>query len=156
MKATRTPRVLLAVLFGVVVASCASVGFRTQGETGPLAWQVTDPKVTRNPNEADFVYTFTLVLREREGRSITFRHLSYIVYPGASVRTFADSKNEADILLVFQPHQERQLSMRYSGSCSESPCAPAQTGWTWVYTLTGTDTEGNAVKSIINMSLSEL
>ncbi len=147
---------LLVSLVGMFLVGCATVGkVRTEGESGPLAWHVTDFKLTGELTDT-WMYTFTLVLREREGRNITFTHWSEVQYAG-SVGFHSSDKTEADIRLVFQPHQERRFPLSYGGSCSVSgECFIPETGWIWIMTLTGTDGENNAVKAVIHMKLPEL
>ena len=40
-------RAVLTVLLSVIVAGCATLGVRTEGESGPLAWQSYQPQVYR-------------------------------------------------------------------------------------------------------------
>ena len=147
---------LLVSLVGLFLVGCATVGHvRTEGESGPLAWHVTDVKLTGEPTDT-WIYTFTLVLREREGRDITFTHRSDVRYAGG-IEFASTDKTEADIGLVFQPNQERRFPMGYSASCAVSgECFIPDTGWIWNITLTGTDAESNAVKAVIRMKLPEL
>ncbi len=147
---------LLVSLVGMFLVGCATVGkVRTEGESGPLAWHVTDFKLTGELTDT-WMYTFTLILREREGRNITFTHSSTVLYAG-SVGFASDAKTEADIHLAFQPHQERRFPMRYSASCAvPGECFIPETGWIWNITYTGTDAESNAVKAVIRMKLPEL
>ncbi len=147
---------LLVSLVGMFLVGCATVGHvRTEGESGPLAWHVTDFKFTGELTDT-WMYTFTLVLREREGRNITFTHWSSVRY-AHGVGFASNDKTEGDSRLVFQPNQERRFPLSYGSSCSVSgECFIPETGWIWNITYTGTDAESNAVKAVIRMKLPEL
>lgn len=76
-------RAVLTTFLALLMGSCASVGVRTEGVSGPVEWRATDLAVsllaTRN------VYTFTLILKETRGVGITFTQAESRCYqPGAS------------------------------------------------------------------------
>ncbi len=96
---------VLALLLSLIVASCATIGVQTEGESGPLAWFLMDLKLTGKPGES-IIYSFTLVLREREGQALTDTHRSDTVLPPSGVVTFFEHKTERDITFVFQPNQD--------------------------------------------------
>ena len=101
-------RMFLALLLGVVIASCASVGFRTEGASGPVAWQATDLRIIQRPIPGDATrekgdhYTFTLVLRETQGTTITFTHMAWAVYQPDTAPASSESTGQWSL----RPHGE--------------------------------------------------
>ncbi len=148
-------RVVLALLLSVIVAGCATLGVRTEGESGPLAWHLTDLKFIGTPGEST-AYSYTLVLREREGRTVTFTHRSDIIYPPGGGETLSQSTTEYDISLVLQPHQEWRLPYILTVTCADPPeCVSTGVGFAWTSIFTGTSAEGKPVKAVIRMQLPE-
>jgi hypothetical protein len=69
-----------ALVWGLLLAGCTTpVGVRTSGVSGPVDWRTTD--FEWHPEGFDEqAYTFTLLLRETQGRDLTITHLHAVLY----------------------------------------------------------------------------
>src|SRR5262245_22948513 len=89
-------RMLFALGLSMVVASCASLGMRTAGVSGPIAWRATDLKIQAVGEAAGVlggrtqqeVYSFTLVLQETQGTALTFTKVAYRIDSGPGIQPF--------------------------------------------------------------------
>lgn len=72
--------VRLALVWSLVLVGCTTpVGVRTQGVSGPVDWRTTD--FEWHPEAfGEQVYTFTLRLRETQGRDFTFTRVAAVLY----------------------------------------------------------------------------
>ena len=61
----------------MIVTGCAGLRAPLRGESGPVAWQVTDLRIVERAvaGTARDLYTFTLVLQETHGAALTFTSL---------------------------------------------------------------------------------
>jgi len=149
-------RVLIFVLLGMLIAGCASLGVRTEGTSGPIAWHVTDLRSESVPlrgtvGDARGTYSFTLVLKETQGIPITFTYRKDTIY--ASPITILHSADHA-INLRLRPHEERRFPLTFSWGCAAVDCMQEENvAPRWTINLTGTDDKGNTVKAVINMNL---
>jgi hypothetical protein len=150
-------RVLLTLILGAVLTGCASLGVRTEGTSGPLAWHVTDLKSEAVPGlrgttgDAHGTYSFTLILQETHGMPLTFTYRKDTIY--ASSLTILQSADQA-IHLRFRPHQERRFPLTFSWGCPAGDCLQVENvAPRWAITLTGSDDKGNAVKAVIDIIL---
>jgi len=150
-------RVLLTLILGAVLTGCASLGVRTEGTSGPIAWHVTDlkselvPGLRGTPGDARGTYSFTLVLKETQGIRITFTYRKDTMY--ASSITILQSVDQA-INLRLRPHEERRFPLTFSWGCPAGDCLQVENvAPRWTINLTGTDGKGNAVTVVININL---
>jgi aspartyl protease family protein len=138
----------------VVISGCAMLGARLEGVSGPIAWQATDMRVVeRQVTETNRdLYAFTLVLKETQGRGVTFTYLEYtMTQPG--VVPIGDTQR-ATIAWRLHPYGElRHLFSSYI-YCAEPPCRNlgSQAPW-WHIVLTGTDEQRQAVQVAIDLRL---
>jgi len=68
---------VVALLF---LTGCATT---SAGRSGPIMWEAVDSTVRGDRSRA--IHSFTLVLRETEGRSLTFNRMQWDLDPGSSV-----------------------------------------------------------------------
>jgi len=143
-------RALLTLICGAVLTGCtalASLGVRTEGTSGPIAWHVTDLKL----EEARGTYSFTLVLQETQGNPLTFTYRKDTRY--AVNVTVLQSVDQA-IRLRLRPHEERRLPLTFSWRCPAGNCLETRgIAPMWTIELTGMDDKGNPVKARIDIKL---
>jgi hypothetical protein len=146
-------RLLFALLLGSVITGCASLGFQTAGESGPVTWHAEDLQIvqrtaagTKRP-----VYTFTFVLKETQGTAITFTHMTHTAYtPGVTTGSSKATTGSWEL----RPHGELRWPFSYYvycqglGSCIEPNLAPS-----YEVVLTGTDTQGQPVRVAATLRL---
>ena len=142
---------LLAALW--LFPGCAALGPRTEGVSGPVAWQATNLARTKKligTVERD-VYSFTLVLRETAGSDIAFTRFEYSVYqPDAGHQT-----RELNGRWRLQPHGELRWPFESFLTCPSlrgcsGPTAPTPL---WKFTLTGHDERGQKRQVAIDVTL---
>jgi len=149
-------RMLMFLLLGMMIAGCASLGVRTEGTSGPIAWHVTDLKVESvgdrtTPGDVRGTYSFTLVLKELQGIPITFTYRKDTIY--ASELTVLRSADHA-INLKLRPHEERRFPLTFSWGCAAADCLPpTSVAPIWTIKLTGSDAKGQAVQVVIELRL---
>ncbi|HJY82617.1 MAG TPA: hypothetical protein VKK81_16230 [Candidatus Binatia bacterium] len=91
---------VMAVLLGVLIVGCASLGVRTEGTSGPFAWHVTDLKSESAPllqgtsGDTSGTYSLTLVLKETQGIPLTFTYRKDTIY--ASYITLSQTGGSSD------------------------------------------------------------
>lgn len=140
-------RALLTLILGTVLTSCASLGVRTEGTSGPIAWHVTELKLEDDRG----AYSFTLVLKETQGIPLTFTYRKDTIH--AVDITFLQSFDQA-LGLRLKPHEERRLPLSVSWGCLAGNCfKPRNVSPRWTINLTGIDDQGNPIKAIINIAL---
>jgi predicted aspartyl protease len=130
------------------------LGARLEGVSGPIAWQATDMRVVeRQVTETNReLYAFTLVLKETQGRGVTFTYLEYtMTQPG--VVPIGDTQR-ATIAWRLQPYGELRHPFSSYIYCAEPPCQKlgSQAPW-WHIVLTGTDEQRQAVQVAIDLRL---
>lgn len=146
---------LLAVCLSVMIMGCAAFGARPQlagGHPG-VAWQATDFRVmARTVDKAEReLYTFTLVLEETQGSSITFTQLEHTIYhPGIDL---IPASERTAIVWKLRPHSELRQLFYSSPYCPEARCTirGRLTPW-WNILLTGTDDQGQPVRVTIALA----
>ncbi len=150
-------RVSVVVLLSVILAGCASVGFRTEGVSGPVAWHATDLRVVPYTPAQDSEgsvrerYEWTVVLQETQGTGITFTHSAWSIYePGLSTPVSAENTGQWQL----QPHGEIRWPVSWYLYCRETSC-PNFWGLSPVYTLdlTGINDRGQPVHVAVNLRL---
>src|SRR2546429_3428944 len=67
-------RSAVAVILILPVTACASLGVKTSGISGPVAWQAVEMNVSGNAvlGQNSSWYSFVLALKETSGSTITF------------------------------------------------------------------------------------
>src|SRR5262249_49547036 len=91
---------VMAVLLGVLIVGCASLGVRNEGTSGPFAWHVTDLKSESAPllqgtsGDTSGTYSLTLVLKETQGIPLTFTYRKDTIY--ASYITLSQTGGSSD------------------------------------------------------------
>ena len=78
-------RLVLALVSLAVLAACASLGVKTEGVSGPVAWQATDLDLSRQSinNRDVWTYSFSLLLQEQQGVRLVFNEIQMAIYqPG--------------------------------------------------------------------------
>src|SRR5262249_43036009 len=102
-------------------AGCATLGVRTEGTSGPIAWQAIDLKSESAPvlqgtiGNSTGRYSLTLVLKETQGIPITFTYRKDNIY--ASGLTVSRSVDQA-INVKFKPYEERRFPLTFTWGCS--------------------------------------
>ncbi len=144
-------RLFLAFMVAAFVASCATYGTRTEGVSGPLAWHLTDLKLTQERTHG--VYAFTLVLKENQGKTLTFRHSHNRIISGDIGQL---SESDQDISLRLQLHSIQHFPLTYTFQCFGGDCTAHEfynIAPRWILTLTGEEADGTPVKAVIQMKL---
>jgi hypothetical protein len=128
------------------------MGIQTKGESGPIAWEATDLRLVQRTVEGIPAqrYGFTLILKETQGRGITFTHAKYIITAlEAELLT-----GERTVDWELRPHGE----LRRPFSCGIKPGGATGRdfrliGVAWTIILTGTDDQDAPVRVSININL---
>jgi predicted aspartyl protease len=141
--------VWLCLALGAALATTGCVA-RLSGASGPLAWQVTDLKVVKHlvAGEPRDLYTFTLVLTETQGATLTFTHMAYTVVQPATRPT--GISHTSAIQWKLRPHGERREPFALSYHC-EGQCRSMVLWYNLV--LTGTDTRGQPVRIALDFQI---
>jgi hypothetical protein len=152
-------RVFLALLLGVSVAGCATLKSGTEGASGPLSWYITDPKRTEVTIQEGAVYphgvySFTLVLKEDQGKAVTFTHRKDRIFAAGMTQL---SPADHAIHFRLQSYEERRFPFTFSYECGvDHNCVATDLGSVapiWNITLTGTNDDGNPAKALIRIKL---
>jgi hypothetical protein len=152
-------RMLFALLLGMVVVHCASLRVRTEGVSGPIAWRATDLKIQAAGEATGVigagvqqeVYSFTLVLRETHGTALTFTKMAYRIDSGPGIRPFFA---EQGVQWSLRPRGELRWPLHSTWSCTGGDCVrPGLFAPVWHIVLTGTDTQGQPVRVVIDLTL---
>jgi hypothetical protein len=153
-------RALASLLFGVVGAGCAGTEFGggLQGESGPVAWEVTNLPQTRSNDtghDPRITWWFTLVLHNTSGSAIIFRQLtSGMVTPGGE--SF-DGQGTQPYRTTFKAGDEMRLDQTFAFDCRDRDSGRAQSvfsqGVVWVLQFEGQDDQGRSVKTTAKIRL---
>src|SRR5262245_13030286 len=153
-------RALASLLFGVVVAGCADTEFGggLRGESGPVAWEVTDLRQTRSNDtghDPTITWWFTLVLHNTSASAITFRQLtSGMVTPGGE--SFGGQGTQP-YRRTLKAGDEMRLEQTFAFNCRDCDAGRAQSvfsqGVVRVLQLEGQDDQGRSVKTTANIRL---
>jgi hypothetical protein len=143
---------ILSFLLGAATIKCAPIGIQTKGESGPVAWEATDLRLVQRTVEGIPAqrYGFTLVLKETQGRGITFTHAKYTI-----------TSLEADILTAeravdweLRPHGELRRPFSYGIKPFRGVAREFRPiGVAWTILLTGKDDQNRPVRVSININL---
>jgi hypothetical protein len=124
---------------------------RTQGVSGPVDWRTTD--FEWHPEAfGEQVYTFTLLLRETQGRDLTFTRVAAVLY-NATDSLPAHWQRTGQWRLPAQGELRIPLgSRRY---CPYVKCGDSGPGLepVWHLTLSGTDQGGQPVRLVMDLRL---
>lgn len=134
------------------LAGCMPMMARLDGVSGPVAWRAADLKQEERAIGGELAgrYSFTLTLKETTGRRITFNRFESVIgdihtNPGFSTR---------EVTWVLPAHGELKLPLSSATSCSRPPCGyNPSSAPRWAITLTGTDSDGRAVRVPIDIQL---
>ena len=143
---------LMTVLLSLVVVSCATIGARTNGTSGSVVWQAIDLHLAP-PSflEKRETYSFTLVLRETQGRAITFTQLNAKVHNAFGSFLVPWEKTGRWQLAAHGELRFPLVSIRY---CPYVQCRrPDPLAPEWSLDLTGTDAQGQPVRLAIEVRL---
>jgi len=151
-------RMLFALLLGMVVTSCASLGMRTEGVSGPIAWRATDFKrqavgeaagVIGRPTQQE-VYSFILVLQETQGTALNFTKVAYRIDSGPGIHPlFAERVGQWRL----PPHRELRWPLSSTWGCASTDCVnPGFFAPVWHVILTGTDNRSQESASSSTLS----
>jgi hypothetical protein len=152
-------RPLFTLLLGMVVTSCASLGMRTEGVSGPIAWRATDLKIQAVGEAAGVIgisvsreaYSFTLVLQETQGTALTFTKVAYRIDGGPGLQPFFAERVGQWRL---RPQGELRWPLSSTWSCTSTDCVrPGFFAPVWHIILTGTDNRGQEVRVVIDLKL---
>ena len=107
----------VALVWSLLLAGCTLFGVRTSGVSGPVDWRTTD--FEWHPEAfGEQVYTFTLLLRETQGRDLTFTQaappLSLCAVLGLGARAHAS----------VAPDPDRDGAGRPAGPAGPGPAFP--------------------------------
>jgi len=148
-------RVLLAILLGVVVASCGAYWHaHTEGTSGPLTWYVTEAKSESNRAEDRYAYSFILVLQETQGTAITFTTMTYTIYSGTATHSPSDAWTSHGNWAL-RPRGTYRFPFTYTITCPELRGCPklGDIAPTYHILLTGTDHQDKPVQVVIDIRL---
>jgi hypothetical protein len=146
--------VAIAVGILATVAGCSTVGVRTEGTSGPLAWRAGDlavePRIVQG-QQAD-TYSFTLHVKNLGDRPLTFTQMHRTVYqagggqPGQSTTSGRwELKPGGEWRFPLYSYQFCNVS---SGCLDRGISAPL-----WRIVLTGTDDQNRTVSVPIDIAL---
>jgi hypothetical protein len=131
------------------LAGCVPGGVRTSGVSGPVDWRATDFVATTEAFGAQG-YTFTLRLRETQGRELTFTRVDGVLYNATDSRP-VHWQTTGQWRLPAQGELTIPLgSHRY---CPSAPCWDSGPSLEplWRLTLRGTDQGGQPVRLVVDL-----
>ena len=153
-------RALASLLFGVSVVGCAATEFggSLRGESGPVAWEVTNLRQTRSNDTGHaptITWWFTLVLHNKSSSAITFRELtSGMVVPGGD--SFGGQGTQP-YRRMLKAGDEMRLEQTFAFNCRDCDAGRAQSvfskGVVRVLQFEGQDDQGRSVKATANIHL---
>src|SRR2546425_11517779 len=120
-------RSAVAVILILPVTACASLGVKTSGISGPVAWQAVEMNVSGNAvlGQNSSWYSFVLALKETSGSTITFTRVEGSVSAGSGVLRPAERVVDVGRRQP-PPHGELRLGPFASRLiCVNSPCKSA-------------------------------
>ena len=137
----------------LLIIGCASLGTRTEGTSGSIAWRVEDIRIVTRTVEgkpAD-AQAFTVVVRNISERTVTFTSLDETRYrPGTNPGMTRSTGS-----WVLRPGAEWRLDRtsrlvcRYGGGCTASGATQALIR----ITLNGTDDQARPVEAQLDITL---
>ena len=142
---------LVALL--LLLGGCASLGVRTEGTSGPIAWHVENiAVVTREIQGKPYDgQTFTVVLKNMSDRTLTFTKYDETRYaPGMNplIRNYSGE-------WVLRPGQDWRLdrfsfiACSYGGGCLDSGASHTLSR----FIFTGRDDQGRSVEAKLDITL---
>jgi len=151
-RAWRLVRVLLTLCAVLVVIGCPEHQARVIGASGPIAWQVTDFRIVARSVQGTQrdLYSFTLVLQETQGTTITFQQVvSRLTHP--SIPTVPQ---QSTVLWQLRPHGELRQPFSFP-LCTTDACkqAAATAPWSLDLALLGTDQRQQPFRVVIHTRL---
>jgi len=147
-----TRRGVATVILGLL-AGCASLGVKTSGISGPVAWRAVDMKTSGMSLLGRYsdIYSFVLVLKETSGSAITFMKIEKQVYVysrgiGSELSMEEGSWSlPANGELRLGPFGSRQICI---GQCGLGSHAPR-----WKIVLSGKDQEDHEIRLLFDIAL---
>ena len=146
---TQRRAVGLVLMWGLLLAGCTTLGVRTSGVSGPVEWRTTDFEWHAD-GIGEQVYTFTLLLRDTQGRDITFTHLDAVLHNAAeSLPAYWQRTGQWRL----PAYGEVPIPLGSRRSCPYDQCMYSGPGLVpvWQLTLRGTDQGGQPVRLVLDM-----
>ena len=144
----------LALLGSLLLAGCSTFGTRTSGVSGPVEWRTAD--FEWHPEAfGEQVYTFMLLLRETQGRDVTFTQVAAVLY-NATDSLPAHWQRTGQWRLP--AHGELPIPLGSRRRCPYAKCwdsGPVLTP-VWHLTLTGTDQGGQPVRLVMDLRFPDI
>ena len=148
-------RAFLVIVCLVSLAACAALGVKTEGVSGPVAWQATDLELSRQSvnNRDVWTYSFSVLLQEQQGVRLVFNEIQATVYqPG--INPWSPTYNG---VWTLEPKGKMRIPLQVSvtcpfgagGACS-GPTVPTPL---WQLTLRGKNDQGRPVSIVIDITL---
>ena len=145
----------LALLGSLLLAGCTTpVGVRTSGVSGPVDWRTTD--FEWHPEAfGEQVYTFTLLLRETQGRDVTFTQVAAVLY-NATDSLPAHWQRTGQWRLP--AHGEVPIPLGSRRRCPYVKCwdSGPSLAPVWHLTLSGTDQGGQPVRLVLDLRFPDI
>jgi len=148
-------RSAVAVILILPVTACASLGVKTSGISGPVAWQAVEMNVSGNAvlGQNSSWYSFVLALKETSGSTITFTRVEGSVSAGYGVLRPAERVVDVGRWQL-PPHGELRLGPFASRLiCVDSPCGLGSFAPVWKIVLAGKDEEDHEIRLLIDVAL---
>lgn len=143
---------LVVAVVLVALSGCATLGPRTSGVDGPIEWRAVDLKLDRKDQSSPWVYSFTLEVRDTQGRRVTFTEMTRQLYQPGTVAASGTYRGSWTIpagdVLRISPWSSLRCGpgeATCSGTLVPTPL--------WKITLTGTDAASREVRAIIDLRL---
>jgi len=134
------------LLLGLLLASCASFGGRSSGVAGPIAWRVDEAKTSGT--SFNTVYSFVLVLTERDGAPVTFWRIEKSIWSAGVSGAMGNDYGSWEL----PAHGELRLPMGARLSCWSTACSrPTPPRWSVV--LWGRDQSGKELSLPMEIAL---
>ena len=139
----------LALVGSLLLVGCVPGGVRTSGVSGPVDWRATDFVASTEAFGAQG-YTFTLLLRETQGREVTFTQVDGILYNATDSRPVHWQRTGQWRLPA---HGELSIPLGSRRSCPSAPCWDSGPSLEpmWRLTLTGADQGGQPVRLVLDL-----
>jgi uncharacterized protein YceK len=141
---------VLAVV--TMLAGCATLGPRTSGADGPIEWQAADLELDRKDQSSPWVYSFTLELRDTQGRRVTFTEMTRQLYQPGTGSASGTSRGTWTI----PARGVLRIPMWSSLRCGSGEATCSGTLMPiplWKITLTGADDNAHPVRAVIDLRL---
>ena len=145
-------RLLVVVVVLVALSGCATLGPRTSGADGSIEWQAVDLKLGRKDLSSPWVYSFTLQLRDTQGRRVTFTEMERRIYqPGTG--SYSGRFNGAWMIPVSGVLRIPMSSSLRCGGVEGNCSGTLMPIPLWQITLTGTAEGGQSVRAVVDLRL---